>query len=299
MPQSIEELVGLLELEEIEPGLYRGRQPETELQRVFGGQVAGQALSACISTVPEDRYVHSLHGYFLRAGDPTVPIVYDVERIRDGRSFSDRRVVARQHTRVIFYMTASFQIDEPGLEHQDVMPDTDPPERTPSLGHVLARVTGRDVHQVEREWAALDVRYGGDSRPAGIPGVAESSPGGTLHDPAHPALARVWLKAAGPLPDDRRLHACVLTYASDLTLLAAALVPHGLVIGSAGLQTASLDHAIWFHRPFRADEWLLYDQVSPSASGARGLVIGRLFDRSGRLVATVVQEGLIRKVGGD
>lgn len=288
VPQSIEELVDLLELEEIEPGLYRGRQPETELQRVFGGQVAGQALSACISTVPEERYVHSLHGYFLRPGDPTVPMVYDVERIRDGRSFSDRRVVARQHTQVIFYMTASFQIDEPGLEHQDVMPDTDPPERTPSLGNVLARVTGRDVRQVEREWAALDVRYGGDSRP-----------GGALHDPAHPALARVWLKAAGRLPDDRRLHACVLTYASDLTLLAAALVPHDLVLGSHGLQTASLDHAIWFHRPFRADEWLLYDQVSPSASGARGLVIGRLFDRSGRLVATVVQEGLIRKIAAD
>lgn len=285
MPQSIEELVELLDLEEIEPGLYRGRQPETELQRVFGGQVAGQALAACIYTVPDGRYVHSLHGYFLRPGDPTVPIVYDVEPIRDGGSFSDRRVVARQHTRVIFYMTASFQVQEQGLEHQDVMPETEPPERTPTLGAVLARVTGRDVHQVEREWAALDVRYGGDSRP-----------GGPLHDPAHPALARVWLRAAGRLPDDPRLHACVLTYASDLTLLAAALVPHGLVIGSAGLQAASLDHAIWFHRPFRADEWLLYDQVSPSASGARGLVIGRLFDRSGVLVATVVQEGLIRRV---
>lgn len=285
MPQSVEELVALLELEEIEKGLYRGRQPRTELQRVFGGQVAGQALAACTKTVPEERHVHSLHSYFLRPGDPTVPIVYDVEHIRDGGSFSSRRVVARQHGRVIFYLTASFQVTESGPDHQDVMPEVAAPEDAPPLGEVLAAATGRSAAQFEHEWAALDVRYAGDSRP-----------GGALHDPDHPALARVWLKASAPLPDDVRLHACVLTYASDLTLLAVALVPHDLVIGAKGLQTASLDHALWFHRPFRADEWLLYDQVSPSATGARGLAIGRLFRRDGVLVATVAQEGLTRLV---
>lgn len=288
MPQSVEELVALLELEEIEQGLYRGRQPRTELQRVFGGQVAGQALAACTKTVPEERHVHSLHSYFLRPGDPTVPIVYDVEHIRDGGSFSSRRVVARQHGRVIFYLTASFQVVESGPDHQDVMPDVTPPEDAPPLGEVLAAATGRSAAQFEHEWAALDVRYAGDSRP-----------GGALHDAHHPALARVWLRASAPLPDDVRLHACVLTYASDLTLLAVALVPHDLVIGAKGLQTASLDHALWFHRPFRADDWLLYDQVSPSASGARGLAIGRLFRRDGALVATVAQEGLTRLVASE
>ncbi|MQA01584.1 MAG: acyl-CoA thioesterase II [Streptosporangiales bacterium] len=287
MPRSVEELVGLLDLEEIEEGLYRGMQPETDLQRVFGGQVAGQALAAGIRTVADDRHVHSLHCYFLRPGDTQVPIVYDVERIRDGGSFSSRRVVARQHGRVIFYLTASFQRPESGLDHQDVMPDVDPPETAPQLSEVVAKFTGRSAARYERDWAALDVRYAGDSRP-----------GGALHDPDQPALARVWMKAAGRLPDDPRLHACVLTYASDLSLLAASLVPHQLIIGSEGLQTASLDHAIWFHRPFRADEWLLYDQHSPSAGSARGLSLGRLFHLDGTLVATVAQEGLIRQVDG-
>lgn len=284
MPESTEELVGLLELEEIEKGLYRGRQPRTRLQRVFGGQVAGQALAACIETVEAERHVHSLHAYFLRPGDIAVPIVYDVENTRDGTSFSSRRVVARQHGRPIFYLSASFQIPEPGLEHQDAMPgDAVGPEDAPPLEEVLARATGRPADDWGREWAALDVRYAGDSRP-----------GGSLHDPAHPALARVWLKSADPLPHDPRLHECVLAYASDLTLLAASLVPHGAFFGSSDIQSASLDHAMWFHQPFRADEWLLYDQLSPSASGARGLAMGRLFTAEGRLVATVMQEGLIR-----
>lgn len=285
MPRSVEELVGLLDLEEIETGLYRGRQPQTDLQRVFGGQVAGQALAAGTRTVDSDRHVHSLHCYFLRPGDTRVPIVYDVERIRDGGSFSARRVVARQHGRVIFYLTASFQREEPGLDHQDVMPEVSAPEEAQHLGDVVAKFTGRSAAQYERDWAALDVRYAGDSRP-----------GGAMHDPEQPALARVWIRAAGRLPDDPRLHACVLTYASDLTLLAASLVPHDLMIGSDGLQTASLDHAIWFHRPFRADEWLLYDQHSPSAGGARGLAIGRLFRLDGTLVASVAQEGLVRRL---
>ena len=260
MPQSIDELVALLDLETLEDGLYRGRQPETSLQRVFGGQVAGQALAANIRTVEAGRIVHSLHAYFLRPGDTSVPILYDVERTRDGRSFSTRRVVARQHGRPIFYMSSSHQVPEEGLEHQDPMPDVTPPEECPELGDVLAALTKRPRDDWDREWASLDVRYAGDSRE-----------GGVLHDPDHPAVARVWLRASGRLSDDPGVHAAVLAYASDLTLLSASVVPHGVYIGDPRLVPASLDHAMWFHRPFRADEWLLYDQVSPSASGGRGL----------------------------
>ena len=283
MPQSLDELVALLDLEVIEDGLFRGRQPETQLQRVFGGQVAGQALVAAVRTVEPDREVHSLHAYFLRPGDTAVPIVYDVERTRDGRSFSTRRVVARQHGKPIFYLSASFQVPEEGLEHQDPMPAASPPDECPALGDVMARLSGRNRDAWDREWSALDVRYAGDSRE-----------GGRLLDPDHPAIARVWLRAAGRLSDEPWLHAAVLAYSSDLTLLAASLVPHDLHIGDPRLQPASLDHAMWFHRPFRADEWLLYDQVSPSASGGRGLATGRLFTADGRLAASVVQEGLVR-----
>jgi acyl-CoA thioesterase-2 len=227
--------------------------------------------------------VHSLHAYFLRPGNTDVPILYDVERTRDGRSFSLRRVVARQHGRPIFYLSASFQVPEEGLEHQDPMPAVAPPTECPELGDLLATLTGRPRDEWDREWAALDVRYAGDSRA-----------GGVLEDPAHPAVARVWLRTSGTLPDDPPLHAAVLAYASDLTLLSASVVPHGVYIGDPKLQPASLDHAMWFHRPFRADEWLLYDQVSPSASGGRGFATGRLFSSDGRLVASVVQEGLVR-----
>ncbi|MGH8970120.1 MAG: acyl-CoA thioesterase [Actinomycetes bacterium] len=286
MPQSIDELVALLDLETIEDGLYRGRQPDTSLQRVFGGQVAGQALVAAVRTVGADLVVHSMHAYFLRPGDTAVPIVYDVERTRDGRSFSTRRVVARQHGRPIFYTSASFQAPETGLEHQDPAPAAPRPQDCPELGDVLARISGRPRAEWDREWAALDVRYAGDSRK-----------GGGLHDPAHPAMARVWLRASGRLPEDPSLHAAVLAYASDLTLLAVSLVPHGIYLGDPRLQPASLDHAMWFHRPAAADEWLLYDQVSPSASGGRGLSTGRVFTADGRLVASVVQEGLVRVRG--
>jgi acyl-CoA thioesterase-2 len=286
MPQSIDELVALLDLETLEEGLYRGQQPETSLQRVFGGQVAGQALVAAIRTVEPARTVHSLHAYFLRPGDTAVPILYDVETTRDGRAFSLRRVVARQHGRPIFSMSASFQIAETGLDHQDEMPRVTPAMQCPELGGVLAGLTKRSRELWNREWASLDVRYAGDSRE-----------GGELQDPTRPALARVWLRASGPLPDDPQLHVAVLTYASDLTLLGASVVPHGTFIGDPRLQPASLDHAMWFHRPFRADEWLLYDQVSPSASGGRGFASGRLFTEDGRLVASVVQEGLVRLRG--
>lgn len=283
MPQSVDQLVALLDLETLEDGLYRGQQPDTSLQRVFGGQVAGQALVAAIRTVQNDRVVHSLHAYFLVPGDTSVPILYDVERTRDGRSYCTRRVVARQHGRTIFYMSASFAPPEEGLDHQDPMPQVAAPEDCPELGDLMASLTGRPRESWDREWASLDVRYAGDSRE-----------GGALRAAAHPALSRVWLRAAGALGDDPALHAAVLAYASDLTLLGVSLVPHDVFIGDPKLSPASLDHAMWFHRPFRADDWLLYDQVSPSASGGRGFANGRLFTTDGRLVASVVQEGLIR-----
>ncbi|HET7325740.1 MAG TPA: acyl-CoA thioesterase II [Nocardioidaceae bacterium] len=285
MARHLSELVDLLELERIEVDLFRGRQPTTSLQRVFGGQVAAQALRAAWHSVDGDRFVHSLHAYFLHGGDPSVPIVYDVERIRDGGSFSTRRVVARQHGRTIFYLTGSFHIDEEGFDHQDVLPDVPDPDSCPTLAELFSRSTGGAAEGWQNEWSSLDVRYAGDS-----------GPGGVLDSSKRPAQVRLWLRTAGELPDDRILNACVLTYASDLTLLGSALVPHGVLITSSAVQPASLDHAMWFHRAFRADEWLLYDQTSPSASGARGLAIGRIFDSGGRLVASVAQEGLIRRL---
>jgi acyl-CoA thioesterase II len=285
VPQTLEEIVDLLDLEPIEVDLFRGRQPKTSRQRVFGGQVAAQALRAAYSTVPEGRWVHSLHAYFLRGGDPSTPIIYDVERIRDGRSFSTRRVVARQHGHGIFYLTASFQVDEDGFDHQDRMPAVPPADECPTIADHYRRITGRDsaAEGWQSEWAALDVRHAGDSGPSR-----------TLPADERPAQSRLWFRAAGKLGDDRLLNDCVLTYASDLTLLGASLVPHPAMIGSPRIQAASLDHAMWFHRGFRADDWLLYDQVSPSASGARGFSLGRVFTADGRLVASVAQEGLIR-----
>ncbi len=283
VPQSLDDLVALLDLERIEANLYRGRQPETSRQRVFGGQVAGQALVAAVRTVPAERPVHSLHAYFLLPGDPTVPIVYDVQQVRDGRSFSTRSVAARQHGKVIFYLTASFHVTEEGFDHQDMMPEVPEPDQCIEMAELFEKLSKSPRTEWDREWSALDIRYAGNSR------FVES-----WRSAAHPAMARLWMRASGRLPDDPTTHACVLTYASDLSLLGAALIPHGTYIGAPNLQTASLDHSMWFHRPFRADEWLLYDQVSPSAWGARGLALGRVFTRDGRLVATVAQEGLIR-----
>jgi acyl-CoA thioesterase-2 len=286
VPASLPELVDLLALDRVGDGVLRGRQPETSLQRVFGGQVAAQALAAAGRTVDDDRSVHSLHAYFLLPGDPAVPIDYHVERVRDGRAFTARRVVAHQHGRAIFFLTASFHVSEDGLDHQDRMPPAGDPESFPTLAQAFERATGKSAESWAREWAALDVRHAGDSRSGGP------------EDLARPAVAKVWLRAAGTLPDDPLLHACVLAYASDLTLLGSSLVPHGTVIGDPRIQSASLDHAMWFHRPFRADEWLFYDQVSPSASGARAFATGRIFTADGRLVASVVQEGLIRPLAG-
>jgi acyl-CoA thioesterase-2 len=276
MPESLEDLVELLDLEMIDVDLFRGRQPQTSAQRVFGGQVLGQALVAASRTVDPERIVHSLHGYFLRPGDTAVPIVYKTERIRDGRTFSSRRVVASQHGKTIFYMSTSYQHPEPGLDHSDPMPEElVPPEDAPTLASVFEAASGRKAEDWNKEWAALDVRL------AGVSG------------------RQFWIRASGKLSDEPALHACVLAYASDLTLLGASLLPHGIIIGDRRIQPASIDHALWFHREFRADEWLLYDQVSPSASGARGFATGRLFTQDGRLIASVAQEGLIRPIGLD
>ena len=287
VPNSVPDLLDLLELEQLEVGLYRGRQPDTAMQRVFGGQVAAQALRAACRTVEDGRVVHSLHAYFLRPGDTVVPIIYDVERIRDGRSFSTRRVVARQHGESIFYLTASFHTEELGFDHQDAMPDVPDPEDCPSMGDLYRKVTGRDDRTWEREWAALDVRYAADSRP-----------GGALENPQEPARTQIWIRAAAAVPADPVTNTCVLTYASDLTLLGVSLVPHGLVISSRRIMPASIDHTMWFHRPFRSDEWMLYDQHSPSASAGRGFALGKVYSRAGQLIASVAQEGLIRPVGG-
>lgn len=282
MPQSIAELIDLLDLEEIEVGLFRGRQPDTHLQRAFGGQVLAQALVAAARTVEPDRTLHSLHAYFLRPGRTDTTMVYDVESIRDGRSFSARRVLARQGGETIFYMSSSFHVAEEGFEHHDPMPEGVPgPDECLPMSEVMARATGRTSDLWDREWGALDIRYVGDSRE-----------GGSLADPLHPARARVWVRADGTLGDDQRIHQAVLAYASDLTLLSASVVPHKVMVG-VNVQAASIDHAMWFHRPLRADRWLLYDQVSPSASSALGLSTGRLFT-DGVLVASVAQEGLIR-----
>ena len=280
MPSSVEELVELLDLEAIEDNLFRGRQPDTQMQRVFGGQVLAQSLVAAVRTVPEPFGCHSLHSYFLRPGDTKVPIIYDVEDIRDGRSFCTRRVAARQHGRPIFYMTANFQVPEQGLEHQDRMPDVPSPEECA----LPEDYTSRYKEDWLREWAALDVRP-----------VADSREGGRLETRDHPARSQWWIRASAELPDDPVIQLAAFTYATDMTLLPAALVPHNLYIESPGMQAASLDHSIWFHRAFRADQWWLYDQAAPSASGGRGLALARVFSQDGQLVASVAQEGLIRK----
>lgn len=283
MPTSAKDLVDLLDLEDIDVNLFRGRQPDTELQRVFGGQVAAQALIAASRTLPPEFSVHSLHSYFLRPGDTQVPIVYDVESLRDGKSFATRRVVARQHGRPIYLQSLNFQVAEEGFEHQDAMPEVSDPESGLPLSEIFKDRSGSGGGEWEREWAALDVRY-----------LGNSSVGGVAPDPSRPARAQMWVRVDGTLSDDPVEHLAAFTYASDMTLIGAALIPHGVYISSKGMQAASLDHTIWFHRPFRADEWWLYDQHSPSASGARGLVLGRIFTQSGDLVATVAQEGLIR-----
>lgn len=284
MVQRVDELVPLLDLEQIEVGLFRGVHPKTRMQRSFGGQVLAQALNAAIRTVDPERAVHSLHSYFLRPGSTDAPIIYDVELTRDGGSFTSRRVVARQHGKEIFHMAASFQKHEEGLEHQDPKPSTPEPDECPKLIDVLAAAHGRDMGVWSQEWGVLDVRMVGDSRP-GRPHVAAEN---------HAGHSRVWVRVDGELPEISHIHSCAAAWASDLTLLAASVVPHPEVVwGSPQVQAASLDHAMWFHRPIRADEWWLYDQTTTSAQNDRGMSLGRIF-QDGKLVATVAQEGLVR-----
>jgi acyl-CoA thioesterase-2 len=283
---AVDNLVELLDLEQIEVNMYRGQSPELSPQRVFGGQVAGQALVAAGRTVPDERSVHSLHSYFIRPGDPSIPILYTVEAVRDGRSFTTRRVVAIQRGKPIFSLSASFQRFEEGLDHQVEMPDVPAPETLPTLAEQIAAFGGR-MGVFAKITRPIDLRY------VGSPGWVPSG-----DRPADPRQ-RVWMRADGKLPDDPMLHACALTYASDMTLLDAVLSTHGAVWGPGGFAGASLDHAVWFHRPFRADEWVLYDCESPSASGSRGLATGKFFAEDGRLLATVVQEGLLRPVPSD
>ena len=277
---DVAELVELLDLEQIEPDLFRGSQPDSARARVYGGQVAAQAVVAGIRTVDPAYAVHSLHSYFLRPGDYAVPIVYDVERIRDGRSFQSRRVVARQHGRPIYYQTLDFQLPEEGYEHQDAMPRVGPPEDGLDLVDLMRARGNADADALGKEWSALDVRYLGNSR-HGLP-----------EHPRHRAQAQMWIRIREELPADPVVHLAAFTYASDVSLLGASLAAHDA--DPTKTQMASLDHTIWFHRPFRVDEWWLYDQFSPSASGARGLSLGRVFLADGTLVASLAQEGLIR-----
>jgi acyl-CoA thioesterase-2 len=277
-------LLQVLDLERLEVNLFRGISPQNGWQRVFGGQVLGQALVAAGRTVEEGRAAHSLHGYFLLAGDPAHPIIYEVERIRDGGSFTTRRVKATQHGRAIFAMSASFQKLEEGYEHAAGMPDVPPPEALPSAAERVAELMDALPENMRSFWQRENPI---ELRPVDISRYLSRDP--------RPPAQHIWLKANGRLPDDPRLHQCVLAYASDFTLLDTALIAHGKLLFDKDIQLASLDHALWLHRPFRADDWLLYTQDSPSASGARGFCRGSFFTRDGVLVASAVQEGLIRK----
>ncbi|MFF8278104.1 acyl-CoA thioesterase II [Streptomyces lateritius] len=283
MTEGLDELLDLLDLEQIEQNFFRGESRSALVPRVFGGQVAAQALVAAGRTVPEDRLAHSLHAYFLRAGDPGAPIVYQVDRIRDGRSFTTRRVVAVQHGQPIFHLSASFQTDEEGLEHQDDMPAAPDPETLPTAAEMLPRHLPEDVaRRLIEARAAVDLRY------------ADVPPWGSVGEPRE-ARSQVWFRTNGKLADDPLLHVCLATYVSDMTLLDSVLLAHGRGGWAVGdVVGASLDHAMWFHRPFRADEWLLYDQESPSASGGRGLGQARIYTQDGKLAISVIQEGVVR-----
>jgi acyl-CoA thioesterase II len=283
MSSAVQDLLAILDLEQIEVNLFRGRSPQVGWQRVFGGQVIGQALVAATRTV-EGRAPHSMHAYFLLAGDPKVPIVYEVDRIRDGKSFTTRRVVAIQHGQAIFTMAVSFHNDEPGLEHQASMPEVPRFDTLPGESEIRERVLPtmpdpvRRYYERERPIELRPIEFG---RYLGKP-----SPDGNFH---------VWIRATERLPDDPAIHRCVLAYASDMTLLDTALVRHGRTVFERSMMGASLDHALWFHRPFRADEWLLYAQDSPNLHGARGFARGLIFSADGTLVASVAQEGLLRE----
>jgi acyl-CoA thioesterase-2 len=290
MSQALESLLDLLDLERIEQDIFRGQSRSAVVPRVFGGQVAAQALVAAGRTVPEDRLAHSLHAYFLRGGDPGAPIVYTVDRIRDGRSFTTRRVVAVQHGQPIFHLSASFQTYEEGMDHQAAMPLAPDPETLPTAAEMLPRYADviTEPGVVERlleAREAVDLRY------------VDAPPFGSVGEAREPR-SQVWFRTNGKLGgaiDEPLLHVCLATYVSDMTLLDSVLLAHGRGGWAIGdVVGASLDHAMWFHRPFRADEWLLYDQESPSASGGRGLGQARIYTQDGRLAISVIQEGVVR-----
>ena len=288
MTKALDAVVALLDLEQIEEDIFRGLSPEGERrQRVFGGQVAGQALVAAGRTVAGGRPVNSLHAYFIRPGDPAVPLVYLVERVRDGRSFTTRRVTAVQHGKTIFTLSASFHQPEPGVfEHSAAMPPVPAPEDIEPTSVRLRRLLGPAADEYTRD-SPIDIRYVG---PLGAEVVRDPSLG--------PAANVVWLRADGQLPDDPLLHVCLMTYASDMTLLDTVLLAHGASWEGGLIAAASLDHAMWFHRPFRADQWLLHVQDSPSATGGLGLARGEVFTQEGELAVSVVQEGLLRRRPG-
>jgi acyl-CoA thioesterase II len=285
MVSAVQELIETLNLEPLELNLFRGRSPQSRWQRVFGGQVVGQALVAACRTVEDvtTRPPHSLHAYFLLGGDPKVPIIYEVDRIRDGKSFTTRNVKAIQHGHAIFSMSVSFHVHEEGLSHQFKMPDVPKPDALPTETELKERIWPlmpepvRRFYERERPIELRPVEYGRY--------LGEKSGDGRFH---------VWIRATGRLPDEPAIHQCVLAYASDTMLLDAALIPHGLSVFSETIMAASLDHALWFHRPFRADEWLLYAQDSPNLSDSRGFARGLIFAIDGTLVASVAQEGLLR-----
>ncbi len=281
---AVDDLVGILDLERLEQNLFRGRGPKAGWQRVYGGQVLGQALVAAVRTVPEERVAHSLHAYFLLPGDPTEPIIYDVERIRDGGSFTTRRVKGIQHGSAMFTMSVSFHKHEDGFDHHAPMPDVPPPEALPSEHDLKERMLDMLPENMRKYWER--------ERPIEIRPVDVSRY--FARDKRDPRQL-IWMRATKPLPDSFPLHQCVLAYASDFTLLDTALIAHGKLMFDKDLQLASLDHAMWFHRPFRADEWLLYAMDSPSSHGSRGFCRGSVYSRDGTLIASVAQEGLMRQ----
>jgi acyl-CoA thioesterase-2 len=283
MTTAIEGLLGTLDLEVLEQNLFRGTSPKVGWQRVFGGQVIGQALVAAQRTVDPERRVHSLHAYFMRPGDPAIPIIYEVDRIRDGGSFTTRRVVAIQHGHAIYSMSASFQVSEPGLEHAFAMPDVPHPETLPSEKELAEQYIDHAPENVRRYWQRQRPI---ELRPVDLAHYVSSK---KLEPRQH-----IWFRATGPLPDDPAIQASVLAYASDMTILDTALFAHGMSIFEPRLQGATLDHAIWFHRPTDMSQWHLYAQDSPNSGGARGFTRGMIFTRDGNLVASVAQEGLIR-----
>ena len=284
MGQALKELLDRLDLERIDRDLYRGFSPDDGWQRVFGGQVIAQALVAASRTV-EDRGCHSLHAYFLRAGNPSIPILYRVAQSRDGRSFSSRRVVAVQEGKEIFHMLASFHKEEEGFSHQAPMPSVAGPDGVLTQEEARREIADKVPSEVRAHF----------ERPFPIE-MRRVDPPDLLNPQPQEAAQNVWFRADGKLPDERDLHLCVLAYASDMSLLDSSLIPHGLSFISDEMNIASLDHALWFHRPFRADEWLLYVQDSPSASGARGFNRGMIYDQAGNLIASVAQEGLTRLI---